>query len=457
MMDTISAAHAVDGRLLGNNVRFTRVATDTRALAPGDLFVALSGERFDGHVFVAEAFAKGAAAALVASTHSAGLEGSLIAVADPLAALGRLAAYWRRQFALPLALVVGSNGKTTIKEMLASILRVHHTDSKVLATHGNYNNAIGLPLTLLRLRSQHGAAVIELGVNRRGETRELASIAWPTLVLINNAQREHQEFLHGVAEVAREHADAILELAPDGTAVINADDIHTKVWRDGAHSVGAAMTTFGLDTRADVMARFTLRGDGSDVELATPMGEARVSLAVPGRHTVSNALAAAAAALAMGASLTAVVAGLERFRAFAGRLAARQSLSGALVFDDSYNANPDSVRAAVDVLAAVSGKKWLVLGDMGEVGDAGRAFHREIGAYAQAAGINALFGLGELAADAVAAFGAGACHFATIEALVDALQKELEPSVTVLIKGSRFMRMERVVAKLSGDATADAH
>lgn len=457
MMDTMTAARAVEGRLLGGNVHFTRVATDSRALDPGDLFVALNGERFDGHAFVADAFAQGAAAALVASGRSEGLPGPLVAVADPLVALGRLAAYWRRQFALPLALIAGSNGKTTVKEMLASILRAHFTDAAVLATQGNYNNAIGLPLTLLRLRAPHRAAVIELGVNHRGETRELAAAARPTLVLINNAQREHQEFLHGVAEVAAEHADAILELAPGGTVVINADDAHAEVWREAARSVRATMTSFGLKAPADVTARFTLRPDGSDVDLATKLGDARVALAVPGRHTVSNALAATAAALAMGASRPAVIAGLERFRAVAGRLVARHSPSGALVFDDTYNANPDSVRAAVDMLAAVPGKKWLVLGDMGEVGDEGRAFHREIGAYAQVAGIDALFGLGGFASDAVAAFGTGARHFATAEELTDHVLRLLQPGVTVLVKGSRFMRMERVVAKLSGDATERAH
>ena len=457
MMDTMTAARAVDGRLLGGNVHFTRVATDSRALDPGDLFVALSGERFDGHAFVADAFAQGAAAALVASARIEGLSGPLVAVADPLAALGRLAAYWRRQFALPLALVVGSNGKTTVKEMLASILREHFTDAAVLATQGNYNNAIGLPLTLLLLRTPHRAAVIELGINHRGETRELAAVSRPTLVLINNAQREHQEFLCGVAEVAAEHADAILELAPGGIAVINADDAHANVWREAARSVRAPTTSFGFKVSADVTARFTLRPDGSDVELATMLGQARVALAVPGRHTISNALAATAAALAMGASLATVSAGLERFRAVAGRLVARHSPSGALVFDDTYNANPDSVRAAVDVLAAVPGKRWLVLGDMGEVGDEGRAFHREIGAYAQVAGIDALFGLGEFAFDAVDSFGTGARHFATAEELTDQLLPLLQPGVTVLVKGSRFMRMERVAAKLSGDANERAH
>ncbi|MEJ7668753.1 MAG: UDP-N-acetylmuramoyl-tripeptide--D-alanyl-D-alanine ligase [Casimicrobiaceae bacterium] len=457
MMDTMTAARAVEGRLLGSNVSFTRVVTDSRALDPGDLFVALSGERFDGHAFVADAFAQGAAAALVASGRNEGLPGPLVAVTDPLVALGRLAAYWRRQFALPLALIAGSNGKTTVKEMLASILREHFTDDAVLATKGNYNNVIGLPLTLLRLRAPHRAAVIEVGVNHRGETRELAALSQPTLVLINNAQREHQEFLRGVAEVAAEHADAILALAPGSVAIINADDVHAGVWREAARAVRATITSFGLDAPADVTARFSLRPNGSDVELATKLGEARIALAVPGRHTISNALAATAAALAMGASLAAVVSGLERFRAVAGRLVARHSPLGALVFDDTYNANPDSVRAAVDVLAAVPGKKWLVLGDMGEVGDNGRAFHREIGAYAQAVGIDALFGLGEFAADAVAAFGSGARHFATADELTEQLLQLVQPDVTVLVKGSRFMRMERVVAKLSGDATARAH
>ncbi|MBK9117724.1 MAG: UDP-N-acetylmuramoyl-tripeptide--D-alanyl-D-alanine ligase [Betaproteobacteria bacterium] len=456
-MDTATAARIVDGRLVGAPVRFRRVTTDSRALAAGDLFVALQGERFDGHDFVPAAFAHGAVAAMVAAERAPALAGTLIAVPDPLAALGRLAAHWRRQFALPVAVVVGSNGKTTVKEMLARILRAAFGAEGVLATEGNLNNAIGLPLTLLRLTAAHRAAAVELGMNHRGETRELAAIAQPTIVVVNNAQREHQEFMASVVEVAAEHADAVAALQRGGVAVINGDDAHAHVWRAAAAAAGARVVTFGLAPGADVHARWTQGGDGSDVVLATPAGNAHIALAVPGRHMVSNALAAAAAALAAGAPLAAVQAGLAAFRAVPGRLVALRSPAGAVVLDDTYNANPDSMRAAIDVLAAVPGTRWLVMGDMGEVGAAGPAFHREIGAYARERGVARLFALGTLARESAAAFGDGAAHYADADALARDVAGDAHAGVTVLVKGSRFMRMERVVAALAGPAAAGAH
>ena len=457
MMDTATAARIVDGRLVGAPVRFLRVTTDSRALAAGDLFVALKGERFDGHDFVPAALAQGAVAAMVAADRAPAFDGALIAVPDPLAALGQLAAHWRRQFALPVAVVVGSNGKTTVKEMLAGILREAYGTDGVLATAGNLNNAIGLPLTLLRLTAAHRAAAVELGMNHRGETRELAAIAQPTIVVVNNAQREHQEFMASVAEVAAEHADAVAALPRGGVAVINGDDAHADVWRAAAAAAGARVVTFGVGPGADVRAECTLAGDGSDVTLSTADGTVRLSLAVPGRHMVSNALAAAAAALAAGAPLSAVQAGLAAFRAVAGRLVALRTPAGAAVLDDTYNANPDSMRAAIDVLAAAPGERWLVIGDMGEVGAAGPAFHREIGAYARQRGVARMFALGTLAREAAAAFGGGAAHYADADALARAVAGGAGTGVTVLVKGSRFMRMERVVAVLAGRPAAGAH
>ena len=457
MMDTAAAARIVDGRLVGAPVRFLRVTTDSRALAAGDLFVALKGERFDGHDFVPAALAQGAVAAMVAADRAPAFDGALIAVPDPLAALGQLAAHWRRQFALPVAVVVGSNGKTTVKEMLAGILRQAYGTDGVLATAGNLNNAIGLPLTLLRLTAAHRAAAVELGMNHRGETRELAAIAQPTIVVVNNAQREHQEFMASVAEVAAEHADAVAALPRGGVAVINGDDAHADVWRAAAAAAGARVVTFGVGPGADVRAECTLAGDGSDVTLSTADGTVRFSLAVPGRHMVSNALAAAAAALAAGAPLSAVQAGLAAFRAVAGRLVALRTPAGAAVLDDTYNANPDSMRAAIDVLAAAPGERWLVIGDMGEVGAAGPAFHREIGAYARQRGVARMFALGTLAREAAAAFGGGAAHYADAAALARAVAGGAGAGVTVLVKGSRFMRMERVVAVLAGRPAAGAH
>jgi UDP-N-acetylmuramoyl-tripeptide--D-alanyl-D-alanine ligase len=457
MMDLATAAREVQGSVTGSNVTFARVTTDSRTLEAGDLFVALSGERFDGHDFVPQAFASGAVAAMVSDARAASLSGNLVVVDDPLAALGRLAAKWRARFALPLALVVGSNGKTTVKEMTTAALAAHFGVDAVLATRGNLNNAIGLPLTLLRLRAEHRAAVIELGMNHRGETRELAPLARPTVAVVNNAQREHQEFMRSVAEVAAEHADAIAALAPGGTAVINADDAHARLWRDAAADVDALIVGFGVHRDADVRASIALDANGSTLDLVTPDGSARVRLAVPGRPMAQNALAACACALAMGARLQSIVAGLEAFRPVAGRLAVRRGSRGGVVIDDSYNANPDSVRAAIDVLAQAGGERWLVLGDMGEVGIQGEEFHREAGEYARKAGIDRMFAVGPLAQSAARAFGPAARHFDDVAALIAALALELQQTVTVLVKGSRFMRMERVVAALTGQPSGGAH
>jgi UDP-N-acetylmuramoyl-tripeptide--D-alanyl-D-alanine ligase len=450
MMDTASAARAVDGRLMGANVLFARVVTDTRTLAPGDLFVALKGERFDGHDFVAAARDKGAVAALVAADRAGKLSGNLIAVPNPLRALGELAAHWRARFTLPVAVVVGSNGKTTVKEMLASVLRAHFGAARVLATEGNLNNAIGLPLTLLGLRAEHAAAAIELGMNHPGETAELAVIAQPTIAVINNAQREHQEFMRSVADVAEEHAAIVRALPESGIAVFNADDAHAHVWRAAARErPGVRIVDFALHAAAAVRLRGAMPAEGP-IALATPAGEASVRLAAPGRHNASNALAAAAAALAVGVPLGAIVRGLEAFRPVAGRLAALRSQRGAAVIDDTYNANPDSVLAAIDVLAAAPSPRWLVLGDMGEVGADGPRYHSEVGAYARAAGIERLLTVGALATESAAAFGAGAQHFASVEALATHVADNATAGTTVLVKGSRFMRMERVVAALCG-------
>jgi UDP-N-acetylmuramoyl-tripeptide--D-alanyl-D-alanine ligase len=457
MMDTASAARALDGRLIGANVGFARVTTDSRKVAAGDLFVALKGERFDGHAFVASALAGGASAAMVAADCSDGISGNLIAVDDPLHALGRLAGLWRARFDIPVLVVVGSNGKTTVKEMIACILRAHFGAESVLATQGNLNNAIGLPLTLTRLTATDRAAVIELGMNHRGETRSLAAIAQPTIVVVNNAQREHQEFMTSVTEVALEHADAIRALRPDGTAVINGDDVHADIWRAAARDVRAAVVAFGFADEAQVSAVYAARPDGSSVQLRTSAGVARAELHVPGRHMAGNALAATAAALAAGASMAAVVRGLGSFRAVAGRLCVAQLPSGARVIDDTYNANPDSVLAAIDVLAGAAGRRWLVLGDMGEVGAEGPAFHREIGAYAKAQGIERLFAAGELTREAVAAFGVGALHAESVEALAERVRQDAGPGVTLLIKGSRFMRMERILEALDGATAGGVH
>ena len=325
-MDTATAARAVEGRLIGANLRFPRVTTDSRTLTPGDLFVALKGERFDGHDFVRAAFERGAAAALVADDRAAALAGPLVAVADPLAALGQLAAYWRARFAIPVIVVAGSNGKTTVKEMLAAILRTHYGEARALATEGNLNNAIGLPLTLLRLRSQHAAAAIELGMNHPGETAELAAIAQPTVAVVNNAQREHQEFMNSVADVAEEHAALVRALPADGVAVLNADDPHVDIWRAAAHQrPGVRVIDFALAHPAAIRMRDANAPLAGELRSRTPASRrSTVRLARPGRHNVrQRARGDAAAALAIGVPLTAIVAGLAAFRPVAGRLVAR--------------------------------------------------------------------------------------------------------------------------------------
>ncbi|HEX8739592.1 MAG TPA: UDP-N-acetylmuramoyl-tripeptide--D-alanyl-D-alanine ligase [Casimicrobiaceae bacterium] len=470
-MDTIEAARAMRGRVIGAGVTFSRVVSDTRRVAPGDLFFALRGERFDGHDFVAQAIAGGAVAAVVANTRAVDLAGNLVAVDEPLAALGALAADWRRRFAIPVAAVAGSNGKTTTKEMIASVFRAAAGDAAVVATPGNFNNAIGLPLSVLALRDTHRLAVFEIGMNHRGETRELAAIVQPTIAVVCNAQREHQEFMRSVDEVAAEHADLVRALPRDGHAILNADDPRVGVWCAAAAEAGATIVDFALDRPAAVTGRFVTDTAGQNreytehLELATPAGSATVRLAVAGRHMVSNALAAAAAGIAAGVPLDAIVGGLEAFRPVAGRLAQRAGVGGSTIIDDSYNANPDSMRAAIDVLAARDGLRWLAIGDMGEVGDEGAAFHHEIGEAARAAGIDRLDTCGSLAAEAAAAFGSGATHHASTRALADALRAALAgvgdaPPVTVLVKGSRFMRMEAVVAALlvaNGSEGASTH
>jgi UDP-N-acetylmuramoyl-tripeptide--D-alanyl-D-alanine ligase len=452
-MSLAQAATVLGGELRGSDVRFTNVCTDSRTLKSGDLFVALRGERYDGHDFVAKAAAAGAVAALIDRAHAQAVTMPVAVVEDTTVALGALAAHWRRQFVIPLVAVAGSNGKTTVKEMIAACLRAHFGDEAVLATRGNLNNHIGLPLTVLTLREAHRVGVVEVGMNHPGETAELAKIAAPTIAVVNNAQREHQEFMRSVADVADEHASLIKALPDDGVAVINADDAHAGVWRAAAGR--RQVRDFSLGQKAAVSAVCELRAASARLAVSTPEGAAELELPLAGEHNARNALAAIAAATAAGATLESCVRALSGFAAVKGRLQIKRSRHGALLIDDTYNANPDSVRAAIDVLAHAPGRKLLVLGDMGEVGDQGSDFHIEIGAYARDRGIDALYALGELAAHTVRAFGEGGRHYAAIEALLVDVGAALGPQTAVLVKGSRFMQMERVVRSFE-DSTAEA-
>ncbi len=458
MMQLIEAARATGGTEVNGDPMFVGVSTDSRRIGAGELFVALRGENFDGHDFVHQVFTRGAAAAMVeqawADRHGAsGLP--LVVVADTRLALGALAAAWRPRFELPLIGITGSNGKTTVKEMCAAILREQarrdgfDADLAVLATTGNLNNDIGLPQMLLRLAVGHRAAVIEMGMNHPGEIRYLTNIARPTVAVVNNAQRAHLAGLGSLEEVARAKGEIFEGLAADGVAVINADDVHCPLWRGlaGEHRV----FSFGIVQPADVRGRFVSRGFGGTLELTSPAGEAPIALQVPGCHNASNARAAAAATLAAGASFDAVVAGLSGYRGVKGRLQRRSGEGGALLIDDSYNANPDSMRAAIDVLASIPGHTVLVMGDMGETGEAAAQFHDEIGGYAKSQGIERLLALGPLSAAAAANFGSGGEHFQEVEDLIRTLRAELGPNTTVLVKGSRFMKMERVVDAIDAD------
>ena len=442
-----------------------RVHTDTRSLQPGDLFVALKGERFDAHDFLPQAQAAGAVAAIAhAGLAAAGLPGA--EVPDTRLALGELSRLWREQFSLPLIAVTGSNGKTTVTQMIASILRAAAGDA-AHATQGNLNNDIGVPLTLLRLRPEHRLAVIELGMNHPGEIPYLAALAQPTVALVNNAQREHQEFMGTVEAVARENGAVIAALQATGVAVFPSDDEHSVLWR--ALADGRRVLTFSdTDPQADVRALRAEWRDGAWVlDFTTPSGAGACHLHIAGRHNVRNALAAAACALAAGVALRDIERGLETFEPVGGRSRALVLPLGGrtlTLVDDTYNANPDSVVAAIRVLAELPAPRLLVLGDMGEVGEQGLAFHLEVLRHAMTSGIEAVHCSGDWMAQAVqamqAAGEAAPRHWTDVSALVAHVCHAVSapqpaPVLSVLVKGSRFMRMERVVQGLQALVTPD--
>jgi len=447
------AAIVTKGRVVGQDVLFNSVGTDSRSLSQGQLFVALKGEHFDGHAYVQQSLAQGALAAMVSVDD--GLSPALL-VADTRLSLGDLAAHWRQKFTLPLAAITGSNGKTTVKEMLASILRVATGDEgTILATQGNLNNDIGLPLTLLKLRQQHRYAVVEMGMNHTGEISYLTKISRPTVALINNATSAHLGGLGSVEAIAKAKGEIFEGLAAEGIAVINVDDVFAPLWKKLAapHPV----MTFGLDGGADVSADYQLHANGSDVQMHTPDGATEFHLPVSGLHNIRNALAAATTALAMQIPLAVIAQGLANFGGVKGRLQHRAGVNGALVIDDSYNANPASVKAAIDVLVVRPEEKLLVLGDMGELGTDAAKMHAEIGSYSKSAGIKTLYALGDLSRETAKAFGTGAQHYATPEALVHDLAQNMKTGVTVLVKGSRFMQMERVVKLIVMDKNEEMH
>jgi UDP-N-acetylmuramoyl-tripeptide--D-alanyl-D-alanine ligase len=466
MMRLSEAARAIRAELRGEDREFEAVSTDTRALTRRALFVALKGDRFDGHDFLAQAAAQRAAGALVQVQGSrikdqgSGAPLPLLLVDDTRLAIGALAKYWRGKFSMPLVALTGSNGKTTVKEMLASILReavgiesrIPNPESSVHATRGNLNNDIGVPLTLLGLRGGHRYAVIEMGMNHAGEIRYLSGLAAPDVALVNNAGPAHIEFFDSVEAIARAKGEIFEGLKPGGTAVINADDRHAEMWRELA--AGRRVVDFGIDSRAAVTATYRLNWLESEIVVKLPQGEARTVLKAPGVHNVRNALAASAAAVALQVPAPAIEQGLARFAGIKGRLQRKAARSGATLIDDTYNANPESISAAIDVLAACPAPTILVLGDMGELGTRSAEFHRDIGAYARRQNISSLFAIGDATRETVAAFGAAGAHASSLDDLLYMVRASASPQATVLVKGSRFMQMERVVADLTGETGA---
>lgn len=422
---------------------FHGVSTDTRTLKPGNLFVAIRGEQFDGHDFVKSAFEKGAAAALVSHPMDAPIP--QVIVEDTLQALGQLCSHWRNLFSIPLIGVTGSNGKTTLKNMLASILRAacQNHAHEVLATEGNLNNNIGLPLTLLRMDHQHRYGVIEMGMNHFGEIAYLTQLTKPDVAVITNAAESHLEGLNTVAGVAKAKGEIFLGLNPSGTAILNRDDPFYSYWKELITQ--QKILTFGLKHPADVTATIH---ENSFITLHTPQGTIDVQLSLLGTHNVMNALAATAAAIAIHLDLATIKRGLEQVKPAPGRMRQYQLTNGIRLIDDTYNANPFSLQAAVATLASMPGTKIIVLGDMKELGAEAREMHFSAGQKIRSAGIDYLFTLGQLSADATSGFGDRAWHFTDRDQLIAALKPYLIPGVNLLIKGSRSMQMEKIVNQL---------
>jgi UDP-N-acetylmuramoyl-tripeptide--D-alanyl-D-alanine ligase len=451
-------ASAMHGRLVGVDAGFGAVSTDSRAIGRGELFVALSGPNFDGHDFVAAAAQRGAAAAVVARPLDVAL--TQIVVDDPLAALQRAAAAWRQVFDIPVVAVAGSNGKTTTKEMIATVLA---TRGPCHATRGTLNNHIGVPLTLLGLDAHHVSAVIEVGANHPGEVAALVALVKPTVGLVTNAGAEHLEGFGTLDGVARAEGEMFAGLSSDATAVLNADDPYASLWR--TMSRAGRCVSFGTDATADCRAGGTVRTAGpaglsQRFEIVMADGSIDVQIELAGRHNVLNALGAAAAAHAAGADLVQIRDGLGRMRAVRGRLEVKATSGGACLIDDSYNANPSSLSAGLEVLASLPGERWLVLGDMGELGEAASAAHLTAAVEARAAGVTRLYALGTLTRATVEAFGAGAESFADATELQLRLAAELHSGVSVLVKGSRSNRLERVVDFLvhtAGPSAPEGH
>jgi UDP-N-acetylmuramoyl-tripeptide--D-alanyl-D-alanine ligase len=454
ILPSLTGARLVNAGAQLLDLLFDGVSTDSRSVNAGALFVALRGEVFDAHNFLSQVAEKGVAAVVVEEVPE-GFKLPAIVVPNTLVALGQIANWWRKQFSIPVIGVTGSNGKTTVKEMIAAILAAARGEEGRLATRGNLNNEIGVPLTLFRMDARKESAVIEIGMNHPGEIGRLAAITEANIAMVNNAQREHQEFMHTVEAVARENGAVLAALPTDGVAVFPHGDEFTPIWEE--LSAGRRMLRFGLSKDAEVSCTFRTSDFESEMFVTICESEADtqqffVRLQAAGEHNVRNALAAVACTYAAGIPLEKIKLGLDTFAPVSGRLQKKLAVNGAVVIDDTYNANPDSVRAAIDVLSKAAAPRVLVLGDMGEVGTQGREFHEEVGAYAHAKGIEMVLVTGELAAHI---HGAHVRHFENFGDLLSAVEAAVSPDATVLIKGSRFMKMERVVQHLIGSQQAN--
>ncbi len=442
------AAAAVKGRLIGVDSSFAGISTDTRTVLSGQLFVGLKGPNYDAHDFVQDALSKGAAGVLV--QHKLDIDAPQIVVPDTQVALGQLAAAWRQQFSIPVIAVTGSNGKTTVKEMIAAIFE---QEGSVLATQGNLNNEIGVPLTLLQLTEAHSAAVIEEGASHPGDITYLTQIVRPTVSIVTNAAGAHLEGFGSLDAVASTKGEIFENLPDGGTAIINADDEYSGLWKSLAGKRN--VLTFGLSAGADVQGVLleetlheTDKLKGCSLGITTPEGECSVFVPLVGRHNAMNALAATAAALAAGIKLDVIKKGLESVKPVPGRLQSKAGINNACVLDDTYNANPASLIVALDVLSGFTGDHYLALGDMAELGEESEGFHEQAGRQARDSGVSRLYAIGEYSRFAVEAFGEQAWHFSAHEQLVDRLREDLNENVTLLVKGSRSSRMDKVVDAL---------
>lgn len=453
-MQLSEAAAMINAEHIGDDAFFSSVSTDTRSLNKNDLFIAIRGDNFDGHNYIEQAINRGAVAVMVSQRLQDMFP--MLLVSDTRIGLGQLASVWRDQLDLSLAAITGSNGKTTVKEMLASILG---QQGEVLATKGNLNNDIGMPLTLLELQDQHQFAVIEMGASHKGEINYLSGLAKPDVALITNAAPAHLEGFGSIEGVAHAKGEIFSGLSINGTAVINADDDFADYWKDlaGEHRV----LTFGIDKQADLQADWKIENGRTEVFMHTPFGEIRVQLQLPGRHNVMNALAAATVAYALEIDKEKIQAGLEKMQAVKGRLQLREGVDGMSVLDDTYNANPSSLQAALDVLSSYSGRKWLVLGDMAELGENSEELHRQAGAQALESGVERLYLTGRTSKYAAESFGEDAQFIEDRGQLVEAVcadwNSEKEKHGFVLVKGSRSMRMEEVVDLLTSDNRTSMH